>query len=393
MQTRKPQLDALTGVRFFAAFHVVVYHHAALLDPLVPAALPFLGHYLHTGYSGVNLFFVLSGFILAYTYCDPRRPPVVDPERFWVARFARIYPVYLLGLLLVAPLVVSHFAATNAEATAALKIGVSGAVAAGLFQAWIPPLAGIWNSPGWTLSVEAFFYALFPFLVPLLWPLSRRQALVAAGVAWALGLLPPLVSMLVLAPELPVAPGHGHMPVEPLAGFLRIAPIFRLHEFVFGICLARAFFPDPAAGARSARRFGAVALGAAASILLALALAPRIPRLLIEAGVLDPLYGALIVGLASGRSPLRSLLATPPMRILGEASYALYILHIPLRAWMERGLGAPVAELGARFFALYAPLAVALSVLAFYALEDPARRWIRSRAPAAIERLTRAVRP
>jgi peptidoglycan/LPS O-acetylase OafA/YrhL len=391
MKNRKANISSLTGIRFFAAFHVVVYHNAQHLESLVPASLPFLGNYLHTGYTGVNLFFVLSGFILAYTYCDPDRPPTVPAERFWVARFARIYPVYALGLVLVAPLVFGHFLSSNDEFRALLKIGVSGGAAATCLQAWIPPLQATWNPPGWTLSVEAFFYALFPFIVPWLWSMERRGALLTACVAWALGLVPAF-SILWLS-DTTIQSASGYVTGEPLGGFLRTAPIFRLPEFVLGICLARAFYPEPGRARvdPGARRFGSLAVAAVAGILVALALADRIPRLLIEAGLFDPLYGALIVGLASGTGRLQALLSIGILRVLGEASYAIYILQAPIGAWMLRWLDVPAEAIGPALFAAYAAGLIALSVAVFFLVEVPMRSWIRSRVPAVDHRAERTL--
>src|SRR4051794_39466872 len=94
-------LPALTGIRFLAAMHVVIFHSADWASWTVPA----LREVASSGYVAVSMFFVLSGLILAYTYSAPSRAAV--PRRpFYVARFARIYPMYALGLLLCAPFVV-----------------------------------------------------------------------------------------------------------------------------------------------------------------------------------------------------------------------------------------------------------------------------------------------
>ena len=85
---RKPHLDALTSIRFVAAFHVVLYHNANLITFHLPAALQGIDPLFRTGYMGVNLFFVLSGFILAYTYLTPDERPDVD-RRWTRARLGR----------------------------------------------------------------------------------------------------------------------------------------------------------------------------------------------------------------------------------------------------------------------------------------------------------------
>ena len=116
--------------------------------PLPHALETFLSH----GYLAVGLFFLLSGFILAYTY-DGNIDGHANRVRFWEARFARIYPVYLLSLVMA-------FAFAGE-----LALGTRAAVVA-MVQAWNPfnpDMAGAWNYPAWTLSAEAFFYICFPF--------------------------------------------------------------------------------------------------------------------------------------------------------------------------------------------------------------------------------------
>src|SRR5260370_41928881 len=96
MMTDRPRLPALTSVRFFAALHVFVFHMYAMK---ITSGIGWTGQISSIGYVGVSLFFLLSGFILVYTY--PGRD--VRAGEFWRARFARIYPAYLFSLLVTAP--------------------------------------------------------------------------------------------------------------------------------------------------------------------------------------------------------------------------------------------------------------------------------------------------
>src|SRR4051812_45730838 len=87
---------------------VVLFHGGYLLETAGIVVPGTVGHnLLRTGYLGVQFFFVLSGFILAYTYLPQRGTGF--QRTFWVARFARIYPVYVLGLLLVVPFVANSY--------------------------------------------------------------------------------------------------------------------------------------------------------------------------------------------------------------------------------------------------------------------------------------------
>src|SRR5216684_4890803 len=91
----RPRLPALTSLRFFAAFHVVIFHFQAMQIFIGPVWFQKLSS---IGYVGVSFFFVLSGFILVYTYAG--RPMIL--KNFWRARFARIYPAYAFSLLVTA---------------------------------------------------------------------------------------------------------------------------------------------------------------------------------------------------------------------------------------------------------------------------------------------------
>ncbi|MGI9147488.1 MAG: acyltransferase family protein [Chloroflexota bacterium] len=86
----------------------------------------------------VDLFFVLSGFILAYTYLADQRP--LDRRSFWVARFARVYPVYALTMLLTAPLFLQ-------QVTSGRVIAAELVLVPTMLHSWVPGLASLWNTP------------------------------------------------------------------------------------------------------------------------------------------------------------------------------------------------------------------------------------------------------
>src|SRR5436305_12520340 len=93
----RPRLHAITALRFFAALHVVLFHMRVV--GILPGGPWWYQNLASIGYVGVNFFFVFSGFILVYTYEGVE----VDARTFWRARFARIYPAYVVSLLAAAP--------------------------------------------------------------------------------------------------------------------------------------------------------------------------------------------------------------------------------------------------------------------------------------------------
>lgn len=97
----RKRLPALTGLRLLAALYVVSFHYAPPLSQGFDV-------FTSAGYSAVSLFFILSGFVLAYNHIDMERDAItVDRGRFWLSRFARVYPAYLLALALMAPVFIS----------------------------------------------------------------------------------------------------------------------------------------------------------------------------------------------------------------------------------------------------------------------------------------------
>ena len=114
----KPLLPALTGLRWFAAMWVVLLHFGQALIPFGP---PVLRNISSCGYAAVGLFFVLSGFVLAYNYLDSDGRLVVTKEKFWTARFVRIFPTYLLAIAIALPLFISSGHKAGVSGIAALQ--------------------------------------------------------------------------------------------------------------------------------------------------------------------------------------------------------------------------------------------------------------------------------
>jgi len=386
----------LTGLRFFAAMAVVLYHTSGMFLPQVV----WLSYMVRDGNLGVSLFFVLSGFILSQVYLVQREPPI-DRRSFYRARFARIYPVFVAGLVIHAPFVIAHFFSRNAPTLAAAK--ATGSLAANLLmlQAWAPPLGGGWDGPGWTLSTETFFYLTFPFLVPWLfrWPVGRL--VVAVLVVEALSLMPWLTLRLIHGPDFEVVPRGG------LHDWLERFPPLHLHEFLIGVLACRLSVALRKRERWSSSRWsttGAASFIALASILVAMPLSHVWPgsRHLIDNGLLPLLFAGLILALAHGSGPLEGLLGSRTVVLLGGASYAIYLMHIPLLFWFyhfwpESCSWAQVPQAASQdswqAFGAYLVMVIGLSCACFLWFEEPSRRWLRGRpAPQRSRSTTDALR-
>ena len=354
---RGEALPALTGLRFFAAFHVILFHFAA---PLMGSGIA--GRIVARGYVGVGLFFVLSGFVLAYVYEEVR-----NVSYFLQARFARIYPSHLLALVLYVPFAV----ATAAHANTWRLTAESGVACVLLLQSWYPWVSYYWNPPAWSLSDEAVFYAVFPWLRSRV---QRIRALLPALLAtWLIALVPPLV-YLRLDPDRT----HG---VTDLAhnhwfDFVHVFPLFRLPQFVFGMLLGVAFL-------RHRRtlnpRLGAALAAAGVLSTIVLLGAPVTIPVIVQEGLLLPAFGMTLFGLALGGGPIAWLLSRRPLVLLGEASYALYILQMPVAMFVQsvarRLSGRDLLATPVAAFAVVAM--VVASLVTHKRFELPARRAIR----------------
>ncbi|WP_224243276.1 acyltransferase family protein [Hyalangium gracile] len=376
--------EALTGLRFWAALHVVVFHFGGGWFEGAPGWLTAI---YQCGYASVGLFFVLSGFVLAYNYLGPDGRMTAEPRAFWAARIARVYPVYVLALVLLAPHVIAGSMAANSVGMAAAKLAVGGGSALLLVHAWLPPATLYWNPPGWSVAVEAFFYALFPLAAAWVGRLRRERLGWALLALWGMGLLP---SLLYLGFE----PDGGTATILSRGTWLTVLkfnPVLRLPEFLMGVVLGRLFVLETPAQGRSGTW---MATGAALLTLVAFAFSQSLPFPLLHNALLAPVYAVLVYGLARGGGPLGWLLSRPLLIRLGAASYALYILEHPV--WLAVGSVAeslaPWVDLrGYRpLFALYLPVVLGVSVLCHWLVETPMRTWVRRALQPWVERRGRA---
>ena len=364
-QARRPPLPLLTSLRFFAAAEVVAFHFVTTRQGGPSPAEGVVAGLASGGFAAVAFFFVLSGFILTYVHAgpDPGTPVDVPARRFWRLRLARLAPAYWVGLVLALPVLAMQLQAGALPGWARL----AGPLMVLLFvQAWWPPLATLWNMPAWSLSVEVLFYALFPWLARLTArvPPPTLLAVSALGIVATTWLRREFLSPEGLFPE-----PRGDLLVQAY-----FPPLYLPH-FLFGMALGLWHLhggrPRPPAWLLPAASLAIVALFAAASWL---------PWWTRSDAALMPLFAVAILAGATP-APARGLLAHPALQRLGEASYALYILHLPLRLWWDIALLALGIELPeALSFVLYFAVATVASLAVLRWVETPLRRRIAGQA-------------
>ncbi|WP_295787391.1 acyltransferase [uncultured Microbacterium sp.] len=347
-------LPSLTGLRWATAM-LIFGHHLMAVEYFGGAPGDVWAFVFEAGKTGVTLFFILSGFVLAWGY-----KPQQSAGSFWWHRVARIYPLHVMGVGL----------ALVAAATLVPEIRTDGAapLAANLLliNGWVPDWWQAGNPASWSLVCEAFFYLAFPFLIRPLVRLSTRGQAIVVAVALALVALAPQIAAL--------APG-----VLSSAS----TPLLRLPEFVIGMSLA--LLVKSGAWMRLRLRF-AVPLAVAG---YALSEAPTLPGTDVHPGLAATVgfFALLVASLAAADAHRGStFLARPLWQELGRVSFAFYLVHLLViasvsSAWPDGHPELPWRQAVPLALAAFG-IALAIAWVLHRAVEVPAQRWLLRFDPA-----------
>jgi len=369
---KRAEIRQLTGVRFIAAIWVVLYHFRFMILGLVPELKP-IGFLFDGGYLAVDVFFVLSGYIIAYQYLHAFPRGRGDYGAFLVKRLARIYPLQVVTLGITVGFVLLG-TALRVPITPASNFTVWGAVQdVLLIRGWIVPTQG-WNFPAWSLSAEWFAYLLFP--------------VVAIVVAWAVrrrGLLLGVAAVCIVAEGLTafLLPSFDGMP-HPL---IRV-----MTAFVLGALIQAA---TSATGRPALAIVGIVVL---AALIVG---GSFVPTDGLRAAVSLTASAVAVAGLANGSGPVVRVLGSRRLEYGGRISYGIYMFHGILLMVFYVLLGllsslVPLTELLTwpmilRIGIVLIPLASVLLAGAglYHGVERPAQRLLTARlrhrpVPAAV---------
>jgi peptidoglycan/LPS O-acetylase OafA/YrhL len=353
------RLDQLTFIRFIMVTLVLLYHgYGGIYDDFLNG-VPFLPELLRTAPTAVGYLYVLSGFVMALVYYRPQEK--FDIISYWKARFVRIYPLYLIAFLLT-----SYYYLDGILGVKPLKI------LANLFvvQAWVPTYAQSFNYASWSMTVEFFFYAIFPFFV--IW--AYRQPL--KKLVWiSLGLW--IVSQTIYQ-------GLWIGYLDTHRNFIIYSPIFHINSFIMGV--VGGIWYLRVGKYEQLKPLVILSVLAASFLLMAgysvvsLKYIPTLPNdLQPMAGLLAPIMIVFIVSLAMDTSKLSRFLDRPWLVNLGEASYAIYILHVPVIWLFERYLfDSSLAFAGRLFEFTVLPLMIFIGILLHFYVDIPLRRWLRN---------------
>lgn len=330
------ELQSLTPLRGLAALAVLGFH--VVPNRGDPSALGFFAR----GYLGVELFFVLSGFVLTHVYLDRFVGGASwhAVAAFLRVRLARIYPVHFFVTAL---LVVASAPGTYSAV----------AVMANFLLMQVPwPVTAI-NPPSWSLSAEWYAYLLFPFIAGRLWRCGDRSA---AVICFALIVVFDLLIVGVL----------GNL--REIGGWDALA--CALPEFVVGVLTYRAF-----CDARAWRFWRSDAAFVAIAVALGVAF-----EFLPDDGVVVALFPLLLLAAVSNTGRAARLLNVRPLRWMGDISYSVYlgqVFALSAALALSHTPAGPILGLGG-LQALAAVLALGLGVLIHRVVEVPCRAFLRS---------------
>ncbi|WP_281270296.1 acyltransferase family protein [Geodermatophilus normandii] len=369
------EIRALTGLRLVAALWVLVYHLQAgigaaagrYLDPVMPV--------LRAGWLGVDLFFVLSGFVMALTYLDDMGPRFGRRAtgRFLWARLCRVWPLWvLLTCLFAGWLLLSGR-------------GVAGPVEE---QRVVTPLAlleqvlmvqmwhrdSLWGSTfvlaGWSLSVEFLAYVCFPVLVLVVWRLRRLPVvLLASG---AVGVMVPLAYLsFSTGMDNDVLPWQVRIGGAFVSGMLTCLVVRRIggsatasrwSPLAASLCLVYVVFVCWWSATRSDQQLGDYS------------------------GVAALFFPVLVGALALAPRGLATLLSSDTAVVGGRISFALYLVHgCVFEITDDLFQRVPALQPGSPLWTLVQPglvlVCLALSYGLWRGVEEPARRWLRRVGP------------
>ena len=369
----KGEIKALTGLRIVAAVWVVLFHFRPMLSDVSPDFRESLSPVLNCGAQGVDLFFILSGFVLAWNYLDRMGKSWSTREtvHFLWLRLARVWPVYLVTLHLAAVWVILTLHVGHVQSPDVAKLtAISYVRQVLLMQLWFEPFfdGTSWDGPAWSISAEWLAYLLFGLLVLVIFRMKlatrARTLMLLAFVAQ----LPPVVLLLTSGFFYTPWSWLPRIVTQFTAGALACAAVRRLE------------LSD-----RARRVVGYISLLLIVAMVSMVYLLDAYPisGVLDGGGVVDMLFVPLVITLAIGMGSLPRLLSTRVMVYGGQISFCLYMVHeLVHTAWtwavVEFQLTPWHSDSPWKWNVIgLIAIAVVFSSLMYHFIEEPARRWMR----------------
>jgi peptidoglycan/LPS O-acetylase OafA/YrhL len=360
MNTYPSDIKPLTGLRFIAAFWLLLYFFwdRLGLGPREQFGL------IEKGGMGVDLFFILSGFILAHVYGPQVETKTFHWPTFLWARLARVYPLHLACLLaMIGIWFLARMMGAEIEAQAFNVSQIPAHIA--LVQAWGLVGSDGWNFPSWSISAEWFAYLTFPVTFGIA-ALFRKAPLFGIGLAVTLfGALVALAHLM----------GMVLVDMTWQGGALRIIP-----SFLMGIACWML-----------GRKITMPALQAQIGVGISVAWIMGAASLRFPTELLWPGLAGLVFFLAeTSKHENYALCASKSWVYLGEISFAAYMVHLPVDIVyyqvVERVFGQPQGGLALALGSGSILLTWMVAAAAHALIENPARNFMRNHVPPFMRR-------
>ncbi|WP_432709510.1 acyltransferase family protein [Pedobacter sp.] len=339
-------IHQLTFTRFLAAMVVVLYHYGKT-SPLLSGEI--MSTLLKYGNSSVSYFFILSGFVMIIAYGN--RKNKLDKLSYYISRIARIYPIYILALFAVALIAYQSVTGLNPQGLLLQSL---------LVQSWFPAHVMTLNTPGWSLSVEVFFYLLFPLLLGIYNKFSLKSLCYVIVAFW-------LVSQIVFT-FLLLNPQYG-VPAK----FLYYAPIMHLNQFLVGNLIGFLYFRF-----KKKNYDIPLLLLIVAFPFLLLFVDRNTTNISFHNGLTAVYYAPFILLMALNNGRISSWLSKGVFVILGEISYGIYILQKPVHS-VVRHVGEALRINDTLIEILFFVVLLGVSYFLYMLIELPGRQFIKAR--------------
>jgi peptidoglycan/LPS O-acetylase OafA/YrhL len=404
-------VPGLTGLRFLAAFSVLIAHGFAVLMQGRDAPGGAVYWFTQASGFGMTLFFVLSGFVIHYNYAalvtgGGRR----GVAAYLWARFARLYPLLLLTLLGYMLISRKHYEFWTGhpgefrdvlQALPYFLLSIQSWLYKPIGDASLIYAIGGSTSLTWSISTEWFFYFLYPLVAWLI--LRARAPRLSFGliVAWCALWIALTTSLYDRAPDINAWAVAHYGPIadmrEPHDDFaaqdsyvrwlLYFSPYLRMGEFVLGSLIAQLYVQlrsvKPAALENALGTAGFLAAAASMFVisyyLYGPDVGPNVLRKMYMNFALAPSAALLIFCAARYRNMFSAVLTSRPALMLGDASYSIYLVHYMVLMVATRLIGSGVHGVVFNSMAvILSTIAILLiSILLYRYYESPARKWLR----------------
>ncbi|MCB0755100.1 MAG: acyltransferase [Flavobacteriales bacterium] len=343
----KQPINQLYILRFLGAIIVVAHHYGKHLFSNSGMLFELINN---AGFI-LSFFFALSGYVIGYNYFEIER---FSRHRFMVRRMARLVPLYLFAFTVT---LISAMILQNAYPR-----GLNIILQALCVHAWFPSMVLNINYPSWSVSVELFFYFLFPLLVIWMGKHSFKWFLAISGLIWLVSSAQHLIfEEFIYDPN-----------AKWTSEFILYFPIWHINSFLAGMAGAEIF--KRIQTTKIPKLIPPVVGILAASSIVQITGTDNFIRPHIHNGLLSPIIIIMLVAFSLDRSFLGKFMASRPMVFLGNLTYAIYILQHAVYLWTAYILDVDTFD--RTQFAIYIVALLVISVLVYKLYEAPARDWI-----------------